>query len=136
MTIRADLKLVQYTAKQINSSLMKQVALAQGLSGEDMEAWRMPLERVHCHDSSMGGIAWNDVQAIQLFNQMMGENIPVPEVASEGYNQHYHTSEYDGGLMLGTRGPHDHRSGDPNYGGYAFATWHPGTALPQQPWAI
>lgn len=30
--------------------------------------------------------------------------------------------------------PHDHRD---NYtGGFAFAVYHPGTALPQQPWAV
>lgn len=30
--------------------------------------------------------------------------------------------------------PHDHRD---NYnGGFAFAVMHPGTALPQQPWAL
>jgi hypothetical protein len=30
--------------------------------------------------------------------------------------------------------PHDHRD---NYnGGFAFACWHPGTSLPQQPWAM
>ena len=32
--------------------------------------------------------------------------------------------------------PHDHRSNDPYNGGFAFATLHPGTGLPQQPWAI
>ena len=122
MAIRADLKLVQYTAKQLSSSMFRQLALAQGISGEDMESWRMPLERAHFHDGSMGAIAWNDVQAIQLFNQMMGFDIPVPEVATEGYNQHYHTSPCDGGVLLGTLGPHDHRSNDPNHGGFAFGT--------------
>jgi hypothetical protein len=30
--------------------------------------------------------------------------------------------------------PHDHRD---NYnGGFAFAVYHPGTSLPQMPWAI
>lgn len=133
---RTDLKLIQYTAKQLTSSLLRQLALAHGISTSDMQSWRMPLDRLHFHDGSMSEIAWNDVQAIQLFNQMMGDKVPVPEVASEGYNKHYHTSEFDGGLMLGTLGPHDHRSEDPNYGGFAFAVYHPGTAVPQQPWAI
>ncbi|MGC4033238.1 MAG: hypothetical protein QM754_16200 [Tepidisphaeraceae bacterium] len=38
---------------------------------------------------------------------------------------------------LDDRGPlpvHDHR--DNFNGGFAFAVFHPGTALPQQPWAI
>ena len=30
--------------------------------------------------------------------------------------------------------PHDHR--DNHHGGYAFAVYHPGSATPQQPWAI
>jgi hypothetical protein len=31
---------------------------------------------------------------------------------------------------------HDHRSNDPQCGGYSFATYHPGTSLPQQPWSV
>jgi len=31
--------------------------------------------------------------------------------------------------------PHDHRSGDPNYGGFAFSVYAPAN-LAQQPWAI
>lgn len=37
---------------------------------------------------------------------------------------------YDNSAVL----PHDHRD---NYnGGFAFAVYHPGTGLPQQPWAM
>ncbi|HUO09675.1 MAG TPA: hypothetical protein VM008_15305 [Phycisphaerae bacterium] len=32
--------------------------------------------------------------------------------------------------------PHDHRSIAPQYGGFAFAVWHPGTGVPQMPWVL
>ena len=133
---RSDLKLVQYTAKQLASNLLRQIALANGISAEEMKEWRTDLSKIlHFHDSSTTEIAWNDVQAISMFNAITGEEVPVPDTATEGYNRHYHTSEYDGGLIIGL-GPHDHRSNDPSYGGVAFAVYHPGTALPQMPWAM
>lgn len=32
--------------------------------------------------------------------------------------------------------PHDHRDNAPNSGGFAFAVFHPGTALPQMNWGV
>ncbi len=32
--------------------------------------------------------------------------------------------------------PHDHRDNKINSGGFAFSIYHPGTGLPQQPWAM
>jgi hypothetical protein len=135
MDKQSESALVQYTAKQISSSLLRAIALATGASDADMRQWRMDVSKIHFHDTSSGEIAWNDVQAITMFNAATGQQVPVPETASEGYNRHYHTSEYDGGFIPGM-GPHDHRSNDPAYGGFAFAVYHPGTALPQMPWAV
>lgn len=130
---QSDLRLVQYTAKQQASSLLQALATALGVSSTEVATWRVPLERLHFHDSSASEIAWNDVQAIQMMNALLGYNIPVPDQASEGFNKHYHTSDYDGGFLPGT-GPHDHR--DNANGGFAFAIYHPGTAVPQQVWPI
>lgn len=131
----ADQKLVMYTAKQLASNFLRQIAMANGITAQEMLGWRMDLSKVHFHDGSSGEIAWNDVQAIAAYNAISGDHVPVPAQASEGYNKHYHTSEFDGGLAVGL-GPHDHRSNDPGYGGFAFSCYHPGTAIPQQPWAI
>jgi len=128
--------IVQHTARQLSSALIRQIALAYGDTRDDMERYQGNLaSMMHFHDTSGTEIAWNDVQVISMYNAVMGENLPVPMMATEGYNRHYHTSEFDGGLVVGL-GPHDHRSGDPGYGGFAFSIWHPGCALPQQPWAV
>lgn len=131
---RKDTSLVHYTAKQLASGLLRAIAMANGASAEAMKRWRLDVGKVHFHDASQGEIAWNDVQAIQTYNSIMGENLDVPDLATEGYNKHYHTSEYDGGLIVGL-GPHDHRD-NVTGGGFAFAVYHPGTGLPQQPWAV
>jgi hypothetical protein len=39
------------------------------------------------------------------------------------------------GGMAGSLPIHDHRDNITG-GGFAFATYHPGTGLPQQPWAL
>jgi len=131
---KQDMKLVHFTAKQLASALLQAIALANGASADDMKRWRMDMSKVHFHDASQGEIAWNDVQAIELYNAIMGENLAVPAMASEGYNKHYHTSDYDGG-WVGTP-MHDHRDNSAGGGGFAFAVYHPGTAMPQQPWAV
>jgi len=132
---RADQKLVQYTAKQLASSLLRTLALANGFSAEEMKEWRTDLSKVlHFHDSSTSEIAFNDVQAIVMFNAITGETLPVPDQATEAYNVHGHTSKFDGGLVIGSA--HDHRSNDPAYGGFAFAVYAPGSGVPQQAWPI
>jgi hypothetical protein len=125
---------VKYTAKQLTSSLLRAIAMAQGATAEEMkENWQIDLNKIHFHDSSTTQIAWNDVQAIQMFNALTGENLPVPEQATEYYAVHRHASEADGGYIAGM-GAHRH-SGE-NDGGFCWAVYHPGTALPQQAWAI
>jgi hypothetical protein len=120
-------------AKQQASALFIAYAVAHGINLTDRANSRYEKSMVHFHDGSMTEIAWNDVEAIQMFNELTGDNIPVPFTASEGYNQHGHTGAYDGGFIPGM-GPHDHR--DNFNGGFAFACYHPGTSIPQQPWSI
>jgi len=130
-----DMALVRYTAKQLASSLLQQIAMASQHSSATMQRWRMDISKAHFHDDSSSQIAYNDVQAIELFNAITGEAIPIPDMATQFYNAHYHSSNYDGGFLSGGgAGIHDHR--DVLNGGFAFAVYHPGTALPQQPWAI
>lgn len=121
------------TARQAASALMQAIFLARDLSDEEKAWFRVPHAFLHFHDASSVPLAWNDIQAIRFYNEYYNANLPVPLVATEGYNQHGHTSDYDGGWIPG-RGLHDHR--DNNNGGFAFAVFHPGTALPQQPWAL
>jgi len=121
------------TAKQLASSLMRIYCAANGISKTDQMDIMARASLLHFHDSSQAEIAWNDVQAVQKFNELKGDDLPVPMTATEGYNKHYHTSEFDGGYISGL-GPHDHR--DVNSGGYAFACYHPGSSLPQAHWGI
>lgn len=91
---------------------------------------------VHHHDGSMGQLVWNNVQAIINKNKYLrsgrGVLLTVPDVATEGYNQHHHTSEFDGGIIPGIMGVHDHR--DNAHGGFAFACFHPATSVPHAVW--
>jgi hypothetical protein len=132
--LRDDNTLVLKTAKQLASGLIKNIVAAHGLSKDERDQMRHHEATIHFHDDSQSGIAWNDVQAIIMHNELTGDDLPVPLVASEGYNQHGHTGPFDGGWIPGM-GIHDHRD-NVTGGGFAFAVYHPGTALPQQPWAV
>lgn len=46
---------------------------------------------------------------------------------TEGYNKHDHVNDFNGGAVIGA-GNHDHRGA--GYGGFSFATYHPGTKIP------
>jgi hypothetical protein len=119
--------------QQRNSALMQARFLAAGIDDDQQRQWMIHNVLLHFHDASHGEIAWNDAQAIRMWNAATGDDLPVPMTASEGYNQHGHTGPYDGGWIPG-RGIHDHR--DNFNGGLSFAVFHPGTGLPQQPWGI
>lgn len=88
----------------------------------------------HFHGGVGFPIAWNDVQEINYFNQHVvnGQKLPVPSFPSAGYNQHSHTSEYDGGVLPGITGNHTHSSN--RSGGLAFAVFAPSTGFPQADW--
>ena len=128
-----DAKLLLMTAKQLASGLVRAIADAQGLTSDERSRWRINEALIHFHDDSHCGIAWNDVQAIVMYNEVTGQDVPVPLTATEGYNNHFHRSQFDGGFIPGM-GPPDHR--DNNNGGYCFAIFHPGTNLPQLPWGV
>jgi hypothetical protein len=129
-----DQSLILKTAKQLASGLMRAIVTANGLTKDQRDLFRQSEANIHFHDGSQNEIAWNDVQAIIMHNEMTSEDLPIPFVASEGYNNHGHSSEYDGGWIPGM-GIHDHRDAVTG-GGFAFAVYHPGTGLPQQPWAV
>jgi hypothetical protein len=129
-----DSALILKTAKQLASSLIRNIVTAQGLTAQQTLQLREHETVTHFHDDSTNQIAWNDIQAILMYNEATAEGVPVPLVASEGYNQHYHTSDFDGGFIPGM-GLHDHRDNVTGCG-YTFAVWHPGTNLPQQHYSV
>ena len=94
----------------------------------------IPPSLFHFHGGAGSPIAWNDVQEIDYFNRFVGldRKMAVPAYPSVGYNQHSHTSEYDGGVLPGITGNHTHASG--RSGGLAFACFYPATGLPQADW--
>lgn len=124
---------VLMTPKQLASSLMRIYFAAMGVSAHEQARWQIDHSRLHFHDGSQAEIAWNDVQAVRQFNELTGLELPIPAAATEAYNRHGHTSEYDGGYIPGS-GPHDHR--DTLHGGFAFAVYHPGTDLPMHHFAL
>jgi hypothetical protein len=127
------LSLVRRNSRQISSGLMRAFAASHGMGIEQRRDSRYPKDLIHFHDGSTNGIAFNDVDAIQMYNELTGDNIPVPFTATESYNEHHHAGFGDGGYIPGM-GPHDHR--DNFNGGFAFACYHPGTSIPGMPWAM
>ncbi len=121
-------------AQQLASGLVQAYFLAMEADQNDKDRATVPLSAIHFHDASSSPIAWNDVQAILYANEKLHLNLPVPLTATEGNNQHYHSSPYDGGY-IGVI-PHSHQGNLPGQGGFAFAVFHPGTALPSQPFAL
>jgi hypothetical protein len=126
-------KLVRLTAEALATNIAQ---LIRSVNGDDDETaaqhYHMLLSMMHQHDGRQPSIAWNDVQAVVGYNKMTrGSKIEVPATATEGYNLHHHTSDYDGGAIAGVRGQHCHTR--PEEGGFAFATWAP-TGPRQKPW--
>ena len=125
------------TPKQLTSKLIKslQTSLEWG-DAQIVGKFYIESDSIHFHDGSTSPVAWNDVQALEFWNEYVKKDSPpllrVPDVASEGYNKHYHTSEFDGGAIPGVGAVHDHR--DNAHGGFAFAVYHPSTGIPQMGW--
>ena len=124
---------VRQLAHQYNSRIATHLAAHLGTPDDQRPDQTIPVSQLHFHDDEQSPIAWNDVQAVQYRNRYLRMGMDVPNVATEGYNQHGHTSDMDGGYIPGMN-IHDHR--DNFNGGYAFAVFHPGTALNQMPWAL
>jgi hypothetical protein len=135
-------KVIKVTDEQAASALIK--ALLRYMQQEDIDIegpngemlLTTDASKIHFHDGSDAPIAFNDVQAIKSYNDHFlndgSPKMPVPDTPTEGYNQHHHTSEFDGGFIPGAQGIHDHRDND--HGGFAFAVFHPATDVPQAPW--
>ena len=129
--------MVKLLAEQVASALVQAIESSRGITDEDaIKKFSVLMGNLHFHDGSQSPIAWNDVQAILYWNKYVlrnsGKLLEVPVTATEGYNQHHHTSEFDGGKIAGIMGVHDHR--DNNHGGFAFAVFHPATDVPQAKW--
>jgi len=103
----------------------------------------------HWHEPFSGGeLVWNNVQLVERLNSWIRERersiienlrdddeslthmpfLAVPPNPTVSFNVHHHTSEFDGGFVFGGS-LHDHR--DNANGGFAYAVYHPGTALPK-----
>lgn len=112
------------------------IAISEAVGGAGDQDVYMSSTLVHHHDGGMGQIVWNDVQAIMAKNRYVrkgrGVLVPVPEVATEGYNQHHHTSEFDGGVIVGAKPVHNHV--DNAHGGFAYAVFAPATSVPFMTW--
>lgn len=94
-------------------------------------------EPLHGHGPG-NPIVWNNIQLAKIENAQIDalkQTSITPNnlfykvtraYPTVGYNQHHHTSEYDGGAVYGA-GMHAHSG--PSDMGYAFAVYHPGTSL-------
>lgn len=95
--------------------------------------------REYLHGHGPGNpIVWNNVQEAKVYNAQISalkKTAQDPDnlfykvtyaYPTVGYNQHHHTSEFDGGLVYGA-GLHAHSG--PSDAGFAFAVYHPGTSL-------
>ena len=128
---------VRLTNEQLSSKLIEALSERRDESLDTLrDKLSINTDTLQQHDKSHIPIAWNDVQAIRNFNKYILRNtgalLKVPETATEGYNQHYHTSEFDGGVLPGAKGIHNHL--DNVNGGFAFAVFHPGTEVPIAKW--
>lgn len=129
--------LLKLSEEQLTKALIKAIRDVQGSTDEQLaEKLSTSISSMHFHDGSQSPIAWNDVQAILYWNKYVLRNkgalLQVPTTASEGYNQHHHTSEYDGGKIAGIMGVHNHMNNA--HGGFCFACFHPGTDISQAKW--
>lgn len=112
------------------SSVMMRIKDAYGYTDQEFyDKYSISRSTFHYHGGASPSIAWNDVQEIQSFNKYTEHavKIKVPDYPTEGYNQHSHTSEFDGGAIAGLIGVHTHKSSKQADGGLCFAVFHPST---------
>ena len=130
-------KVMRQLPQSVAMNISKLRRMLSGVMDDDaLESIGVFLSTMHSHDGGQMPISWNDVQAAIYENRYIRYSeaplLKVPSVATEGYNQHHHTSDFDGGALPGVMGVHDHR--DNLNGGFCFAVWAPGTAIPQMTW--
>jgi len=119
----------------LKSSPFAMIKKTYGWSDEQLNSdSSYPNSLFHFHGGTSPGISWNDVQEIMLINKYAGLpiKIDVPLRPTEGYNQHGHTSEFDGGSLPGITGNHDHRNS--MNGGFSYSVMYPSTGVPQADW--
>lgn len=117
------------------SSVLAKAKSDLGISDARMRTdGNMSTSIFHFHGGASPPIAWNDVQEASYINTYSGlkKKISVPSYPTEGYNQHHHTSEYDGGVLPGVTGNHTHK--DNRNGGFAFAIFAPASGIPMSDW--
>lgn len=129
-------RVMRQLPESVASNISKLRRMLHGyMDSEALDSIGVFMSTMHSHDGGQMPIAWNDVQAAIYENKYIRYSeaplLQVPDTASEGYNQHHHTSDFDGGVIHGL-GIHDHRSN--LNGGFCFAVFHPGTTLPQATW--
>lgn len=128
---------LKLSGEQLASALIRAIVALHKIGDKEAEDTMTREESsIHFHDGSQSPISWNDVQAIKYFNDYVlkgnGPLLELPTIATEAYNQHHHTSEFDGGVVPGVRGVHNHADND--NGGFSFAVFFPSTDTPQAPW--
>lgn len=123
--------------KWLASNICALMKTAYDMSDDGMRSYAFTdTSQYHFHGGMSPAIAWNDVQEANLINEYFRDStehvILVPSYPTEGYNQHSHTSEYDGGVLPGVLGAHTHK--DNRNGGFAFAVFYPSTGVPLSDW--
>lgn len=128
--------LIRKHSKLLSSKISVGIRNADNISDEfASENISMSLDLMHFHGGDSPEIAFNDVQAAQLVNTFLREGkkaVVVPAYPTEAFNVHHHTSDYDGGVVSGIKGVHDHR--DMAHGGFAFAVFYPAIGVPMADW--
>jgi hypothetical protein len=74
-----DQSLILKTAKQLASGLMRAIVTANGLTKDQRDLFRQREATIHFHDWSPNEIAWNDVQAIIMHNELTERGPPGPD---------------------------------------------------------
>jgi hypothetical protein len=113
-------------AEFLASNVFAAIKASYGFSDEKLaNDASMPTNIFHYHGGMCPSIVWNDVQEIILINKYsnLPKKIPIPSFPTDGYNQHSHTSEYDGGVLPTSGGK-----------GFNFAVFYPATGVAQAEW--
>lgn len=119
------------------SSVMQSIKDTEGYNDEEFyDKFSISKDMFHYHAGESSQIAWNDIQAISYINKYSDRpnKIAIPRYPTEGYNQHSHTSEYDGGIITGMLGVHTHKSSKQMDGGLCYAILAPSTGVPLADW--
>jgi hypothetical protein len=121
------------------SVIIQAIMKLSGMTTDDAKArLAVELSSTHFHEGKTSPeIPWNDVQAIRSYNYHAKHDQPpllqVPLYASQGFNKHYHSSDFDGGMIPGVNGIHNHLD-NLHGGGFAYAVFYPSSGAPMAAW--